>query len=369
MAEFGFMRRRPLLVAAAALGAMFAAWQAAPAVASQPVARAFEGSGYGFNDPCAIARNGMNLWVTSCLGNSATEFKQATGGLVRVIRAPSFHFVSPDAILDGGGSRLWIADGGNCTAYGLGHCIDNAVTEISGSNGSLIRVLDSASYKFDAILGLASDGTHLWVASGGGILGASNLQPCITEVDESSGNLVRVLRGSSEGLNWPLALASDGTHLWIANSLGNSVTEIDEATGSLVQVLRGGAYRFANPDALATVGTHLWVANNRSLTEVDESNGKFVRLLSSSAFRFSDPAAFAAEGHDLWIANETGDSVTEISDASGALVRVLRVHGYRFSGPTALASAGGDLWIVNGNGNSVTEVSEATGRLIRLLSN
>src|SRR5215472_12965989 len=41
------------------------------------------------------------------------------------------------------------------------------------------------------------------------------------------------------GFNRPTAVASDGTHLWVADSSGDSVTELNAKTGALVRVIIG----------------------------------------------------------------------------------------------------------------------------------
>jgi hypothetical protein len=43
---------------------------------------------------------------------------------------------------------------------------------------------------------------------------------------------------SSYGFNDPYGIASDGTHVWVANFGGGSVSELSASTGALVQVLR-----------------------------------------------------------------------------------------------------------------------------------
>jgi|HubBroStandDraft_1064217.scaffolds.fasta_scaffold230105_1 hypothetical protein len=80
------------------------------------------------------------------------------------------------------------------------------------------NVYGGGSYGFDAPHALAYDGTRVWVANAGG--------DSVTEVDASSGGLVRTLSGGSYGFDEPLALAYDGTRIWVANDGSNSVTEL-----------------------------------------------------------------------------------------------------------------------------------------------
>ena len=50
----------------------------------------------------------------------------------------------------------------------------------------------------------------------------------VTEVNASDGSLVRVLSDSSYGLDSPIGITFDGSHLWTVNNGGNSVTAIQD---------------------------------------------------------------------------------------------------------------------------------------------
>jgi len=101
-------------------------------------------------------------------------------------------------------------------------------------------------------------------------LGGELLGNSVTELSASTGTLVRVIRGSRYGFDYPDAVASDGTHVWVASMVGGSVTELSTSTGTLVKVIRGRSYGFNNPDAVASDGTHVWVASmvGGSVTEL-----------------------------------------------------------------------------------------------------
>jgi DNA-binding beta-propeller fold protein YncE len=81
---------------------------------------------------------------------------------------------------------------------------------------------------------------------------------------------VRTLSGGSYGFCYPLGVAFDGTHIWVANSCGSSVTELNASDGSWVQTLTNASYGFSAPWGLAFDGTHIWVTNQsgNTVTEV-----------------------------------------------------------------------------------------------------
>ena len=70
-----------------------------------------------------------------------------------------------------------------------------------------------------------------------------------------------VLSASSYAFKSPAEIAFDGSHLWIANAIGNSVTEVNASNGSLVRVLTDHSYGFNGPFGVAFDGSHLWITN------------------------------------------------------------------------------------------------------------
>jgi hypothetical protein len=67
-------------------------------------------------------------------------------------------------------------------------------------------------------------------------------------------------------------MALAGGHLFVANGGvgGGSLTEVNASTGALVRAISGPAYKFSDATAMALAGGHLFVANEYggSLTEV-----------------------------------------------------------------------------------------------------
>jgi DNA-binding beta-propeller fold protein YncE len=54
----------------------------------------------------------------------------------------------------------------------------------------------------------------------------------------------------------PVGIAFDGTHMWVANAAGNNVTELSPAGATLGTFAVGGS-----PEGIAFDGTHVWVTN------------------------------------------------------------------------------------------------------------
>jgi hypothetical protein len=222
-------------------------------------------------------------------------------------------------------------------------------------------LISGSRYGFDGPDALVLSGPDLFVAN---YLSRGS----VTEIDASTGALVRVISGLEYQFYGPDALAASGGNLLVANNFG-SVTEFNASTGALVRVISGAKYQFDQPGALAVWGDDLFVANaanqtNGSLTELDASTGALVRVISFSQY---GPGAMAPSGPDLFVV--TGDSVTELDASTGGRVRVISGPQYHFDQVGKLAVAGHDLFAVNYGGDSVTELNASTGALVRKVTN
>ena len=192
-------------------------------------------------------------------GSSVTELDASTGALVRVISASAYQFVEPSAmVLDG--RDLFVANGGG--GYSSGdEGSGGTVTELDGSTGALVRVISGTSDEpdeFDGPDAMVLDGPDLFVANTGVNNGSS-----VTELKASTGALVTPPANSrSLDVDYPTAMALNGRDLFVANSGGDSVTELDASTGAEVRELFGSAYEFNRPDAMVLDGPDLFVANS-----------------------------------------------------------------------------------------------------------
>jgi hypothetical protein len=186
--------------------------------------------------------------------------------------------------------------------------------------------------------------------------------------------------------NYPYAMASDGSHLWVANVFGNSVTELSAVNGAWIRTLTDApnGFGFDRPQAVTFADGEVWVVNppenvqqteNGTIDEINPATGKLVRLLGTSSYsgdpKFDEPLAVVASGPDIWVANGgfgTNPYLTEFVAATGVQVREVSGASYALDAPEAMVSTGADIWITNQNGDTVTEVSATTGAFVRNLS-
>jgi len=151
----------------------------------------------------------------------------------------------------------------------------------------------------------------------------------IEEVDTAAGKVVRVITGPSFRLGDLSQMAIWGNDLFVtgpalpstknglvavANSPTGSLTEIDATTGRLLRRISGARYDFQAPEAIVVAGNDLFVADSgaNAVTEVSPSTGELVSVLSGARYEFEEPAGLDVYGDHLFIINETGDSVTDV---------------------------------------------------------
>jgi DNA-binding beta-propeller fold protein YncE len=221
---------------------------------------------------------------------------------------------------------------------------------------------------------VASDGTNVWVVN--------TLNNSVTELSAATGSVEQVLSGAQYEFRRPQAITIDAGDVWVA-SAHDWVTELSEATGAIVRVFGGdnNPYHFLDPVSLTGDGTDLFVlsygsgtvsgngtGNAGRVSEIDESTGAMVALIWGSKYQLKDSQSIAWNGTDLFVTdNEAPYRVTEIDAVTGALVRVVRSPKSNFlDEPVAVSVDDGEAWIAN-EANKVTEMSSA-GHVLRLVT-
>ena len=236
----------------------------------------------------------------------------------------------------------------------------------------------------DRPFGVASDRTHVWVVNNNGPTSPAYIGS-VTELRSSTGALVKDIDASSYQFNYPSEIASDGTYVWVVNSIG-WVTELRASTGALVKVIKGSKYKFNYPDAIASDGTYVWVAKAPGgggeeqgwVTELRASTGALVRVIRGDGI--NAPHAVASDGTHVWVANQWTRTITELNAKTGALVKFIQGSSYQFNLPVAISSVGKYVWVANqpcvfnnvykcsnSLGNSVTELNASTGALVQVI--
>jgi len=277
---------------------------------------------------------------------------------------------SPRALLLSEDS-LWVANffGNSLTKLGASGC---AASQDSCGNSI-------GTYSVDELpVALAFDGQHLWAAS--------SLKQSLSMMDPDTGQVVAsyALPHVPSALLWadsflwtanaiagtvtkvspdgqvesdtpvgkgPLALAFDGSSLWIANKEGKSLVRMDPATSQVAETidLRG------EPLALIYDGGSLWVAlgNLGQVIQVDPQTGVVGEQVDTGA----DPSALVFAGESLWAAAPKAGRVFRISPTEGQVTNTITVEG----APIALQSLScgdgcWDIWTADESADTVSRI-------------
>jgi serine/threonine protein kinase len=322
----------------------------------------YPGDRYGFPGARQAVSDGTNVWIVDVVNNSVSEFSARTHTIERTLSGGQYGFSTPYSLVDDG-RHVWVANQGG-----------NSVTELSAADGSWIRTISGSQYKFDGPSLLALDGGMLWVASWPP---ASTpdlpLPAAVTEVSTSDGSLVRTL----SGFRSPAALVADGSRVWVLNPSrgdpnqggysdgGGTLVEINAAAGSVQRTIPLSASNpaFRSLGGMLLRGTDAWVITGVGpppghLAEVDTGDGKVVRVVTASECALSTPAGIAAYGSHMFVVNEDGDSLSVLDARTGACLHVYRSPGIPLHTPLSLSVAGNRAWVVNANGASTSSVVE-----------
>ena len=142
----------------------------------------------------------------------------------------------------------------------------------------------------------------------------------VTELDAATGALVQVIHGSGYGFNTPVAVASNGTHVWVTSAGGDAVTELDADTGALAADASAG-----NAPAVTQAGRKLALdalaAATLPLPAVDPASWQALT------------ADYAAAGTAIAAGNASG-AVPRLEAGNGAISAFSAAAG-KCSGPTS----------------------------------
>lgn len=277
---------------------------------------------------------------------------------------------SPRALLLSG-QALWVANffGNSVMKLAASGC--GAAQDSCG--GSL------GTYSVDDLpVALAFDGQHLWAAS--------SFKQTLSTLDPDTGQVVArhtiphvpsaliwadsflwtanafagtVTKVSPDGQvvadtpvgKGPLALAFDGSSLWIANKEGKSLVRMDPATAQAAAPI-GLA---GEPLALIFDGRWLWVAlaDLGQVIQIDPKTGAVGAQVDTRA----DPSALAFDGESLWAAAPKAGKVFRISPTGAQVTQTITVAGTPIALQTLPCGNGcWDLWTADESADSVSRI-------------
>jgi len=244
---------------------------------------------------------------------------------------------SPRALLLSGGS-LWVANfyGNSVTRMGASGCANSE--DSCGAN--------LGTYSIDDLpVALAFDGQRLWAAS--------SLKQSLSTLDPDTGEVA-----ASYALpHVPSALLWADSFLWTANAIAGTVTKVSSGGRVLADTPVG-----EGPLALAFDGSSLWIANKegKSLVQMDPGTAEVVETLDLAG----EPLAVVFDGRSLWVALGDLGQVIEVDPRTGAIGERAETG----ADPSALVCDGESLWAAAPKAGKVFRIRLADARVIKTIS-
>lgn len=241
------------------------------------------------------------------------------------------------------GDRLYISDSANNLLREL-ILSTRVVSTLAG------RVFDSnpldgigLSSKFNFPYGIASDGQHLYVAdSGRNLIRKIVIATSEVSILAGSGYFGAVdARGKQASFNHPFGITTDGARLFVADSGNNKVRQITLATGDVVTLAGSGDYgafdgtgaeaSFSRPIGITTDGVNLYVA--------DTGSNKIRKVVIATAE----------------VSTLAGSGVAGFHDAEGSIAR--------FSAPAGVTTDGNFVYVADQGNNRIRRIAIASSEV------
>ena len=206
--------------------------------------------------------------------------------------------------------------------------------------------------------------------------------------------------------NRPYGITTDGTFLYVADSLNNMIRKIDMAVPHTVTTLAGSGAAgsldstdatgktatFYYPNAVTVYGNYLYVADtgNNMIRKVDKATGKVEHMAGSTTgvagsvdsvvavdARFNKPTGITTDGTNLYVTDFNNHTIRMINIATQAVTTLAGSPGSAgssngiqsaalFNGPANIATNGKSLYVTDYNNMTIREIVISSGTVSTL---
>ncbi len=248
------------------------------------------GASATFSNPYGITTDGTNLYVADTFNRTIRKINISTGQVTTIAgqagitgsadgTGTSATFSNPFGITTDG-TCLYVSDTGNDTIRKI-NIATGLVTTIAGQAGAIGNADGTGTAAtFDQPEGITTDGTYLYVAD--------TFNRTIRKINISTG-LVSTMaglagnagsadgQGSAARFDVPRGITTDGTYLYVSDSVNDTVRQINISTGQVTTIAGqagnvgsadgiGASATFSNPFGITTDGKALYVADTKNDT-------------------------------------------------------------------------------------------------------
>lgn len=301
-------------------------------------------------------------------------------------------FNSPGSITTDG-TNLYIADGTNHTIRQM-VISTGVVTTLAGtasSSGSTDGTGSAARFYFPN--GITTDGTNLYVTDYGNqtirqIVIATGVVTTLAGTVSSTGTTDGT--GSAARFNYPGSITTDGTNLYVSDYLSHTIRKVVITTGVVTTLAgtagasgnsngTGTAASFKGPGGLTTDGTNLYVVDtlNHMIRKIVIASGVVTTVAGSSAAwgstddtgtaaSFWNPADITMDGANLYVTGGANHKVRQIEISTNVVTTLAGSSSSgttddtgtaaRFNTPDGITSDGTDLFIVDSGNHTIRKM-------------
>lgn len=141
----------------------------------------------------------------------------------------------------------------------------------------------------------------------------------------------------------PTALAFDGEHMWIANSLDNNVMKLNVNTGQVLATYRTGL----SPAALAFDGFNMWVAcsGDGLLYKLRASDGTPRLTVPFATPRVPTTVVLVFDGANIWVSSLFDKKLMKLRASDGTILGTFNIGSV-----DSMLFDGQYIWIASGGG-------------------
>lgn len=303
-----------------------------------------------FYQPYGITTDGTNLFVTDRRNNTIRKIVIATGEVTTLAGSPGLwgttdgtgtdaRFAEPTGITTDG-TNLYVSDKGSDSIRKVVIATGEVSTLAGGTNGSLDGTGTAA--QFDEPYGITTDGMNLYVAD--------SQNNTIRKIVISTGVVTTLAGdasdtwpyGSDDGMGTaalfyePRGITTDGTNLYVADSMNNTIRRIVIATQEVTTLAgtagvydaadgMGAAASFRRPVGITSDGTNLYVADyeNYLIRKIVIATGEVSTLAGAATLtgttdatgadaRFNQPSGVTTDGHRLFVVDRINHTIRVI---------------------------------------------------------
>jgi len=285
------------------------------------------GGAASFDRPNGITTDGTNLYVADTWNNTIRKVVIATGEVSTLAgggrgsedgigAAASFN--DPVAITTDG-TNLYVTDSRNYTIRKI-VIATGAVTTLAGTAGASGSADGTgAAARFSMHYGITTDGTNLYVADSNNytirkVVIATGVVTTLAGTAQFRGNADGI--GAAAIFYFPEGITTDGTNLYVDDTVNNTIRKIVIATGAVT------TYADIAASGITTDGTNLYVAGD-TIRKIDIATGAVTTLAGTegvygsmdgvgSAASFYRPYGITTDGFNLFVTDTYNNTIRKI---------------------------------------------------------